>query len=278
LRKFYLINGAGIRLNLNDPKSLFFQNPAGLGMAKTLTYNTSGTGFFGLSKETANQINVVGDIVITTLPYGRFRNLIDFLTITPLVLEYAPTNAGTYFLDVDLEYITKTELKAGVLTCPVSFKGKGLWRRSTPTVIRIERPAELDEPSIYPFAYPYQYGILPDRTKILTAGGHIPAALEVQVTGEIKNPVITLTKGSTVIGKMVLATTVPSGKKLVFSSKYNGESGVWIDGEDASQYIVLSQSSFFRLPPNTQGIITVEGDEPFDGSVIVTVHSYYAAV
>ena len=45
MRKFYIQNGSGQKINLNDKNSYFFSSPTGLGFTRSITYNTDGSGY-----------------------------------------------------------------------------------------------------------------------------------------------------------------------------------------------------------------------------------------
>ena len=280
MRKFYIQNGSGQKINLNDKNSYFFSSPTGLGVTKSITYTTDGSGFADAAETIIDQINIVGEIIITNSPYSRYRTLADFLIQSErLVLIYSPTDGLEYYLDVKLEYITKTEMQGGTLTCPVSFKGLSLWYRKSPKVYSIVQPLTVDNPFRYPCSYSMQYTVDAATENTIRAGGHIPAALDIYIKGMLVNPVIELktTAGKT-IGKMRLRGTVPQKKYLHLSSKYNGEAGVWVDGVNSINSTNLADNTFFRLPQGTRCILSVTDDSQADTDVTVYVYEYYLTV
>ena len=280
MRKFYIQNGNGQKINLNDKNSYFFSSPTGLGFTRSITYNTDGSGFADAAETTIDQINIVGEIIITKSPYTRYRMLADFLIQSDkLTLIYAPTDSTEYYLDVKLEYITKTEMQAGTLTCPVSFKALSLWYKKSPQRYSIVQPLSVENPFRYPCRFPMQYTVDAATENTIKAGGHIPAALDIYVKGRLVNPVIELktTAGKT-IGKMRLRGTVPNKKYLHLCSKYNGEAGVWVDGVNNINSITLSDNTFFRLPQGTACVLSVTDDSQADTDVTVYAYEYYLTV
>ena len=280
MRKFYIQNNKGSRIDLNDKNSYFFSSPTGLGSTRTVTYNTDGSGFADVADSTTEQINIVGEIIITRNPYSGYRSLADFLIQSErLVLIYSPTDGQEYYLDVKLEYITKTEIQAGTLTCPVSFKGLSLWYRKSPKAYSIVQPLTVANPFRYGCRYSMQYTVdaLTDNT--IRAGGHIPAALDIYIKGRLVNPVIELkTETGKSIGEMRLSGTVPQKKYLRLCTKYNGEAGIWVDGVNSINSINLTDNTFFRLPQGTRCILSVTDDSQADTDVTVYVYEYYLTV
>ncbi len=281
MRKFYLENHRGQRLNLNNTKNFYLVNPTGLGASCNFAFSTSGNGFFSTTDKTKNQINVVAEIAIMK-GYAGFTTLMNFINrAEPLTLVYAPNGKTEYYADVECEYLTKTELVSGILICPVSFRGLELWRLVKPNEFLIRPPKTVPMPTIYPFSYDYQYYTLTGDDSIIYASGHIDAALEIKVKGKIVNPVIELRKSNTgeLVGTMRLKNlTVPASGTLKFSSRYGGRSGVWLGNQDITNKIDLTTSTFFRMPPNTPCRLTITGDESDDMDIRVDVYNYFDAV
>lgn len=279
VRKFYLQNEHGSRFDLNT--TAFFTNPAGLGMSQSVVYSGAKDGFFMVAEHSKNQINPVGDIVIKSDHYATYQRLVDFITNAKrLSLVYKPTNTE-YFIDVHCEYITKTELNTGVLTCPVSFRALGLWYSKTPSIYRIVQALPVENPKRYPYSYVYKYNVEDSSSRTIKANGHIDAALEISVKGALTNPKIELMRkrDNSLIGRISLeGLTVEGNKWLHISSKYNGELGVWVGGVDVSQYIDLNDNSFFRLPVNTACVLTISDDTYAAMNVWVYVYEYYLTV
>lgn len=281
MRKFYLKNGNGQMLDLNDSKSMFFMNPTGLGMSKAVSFNTDGSGFFSQAESSINQINIVGNIVITSNHYNRYKWLVSFLKASDkLVFIYVPSGTTEYLLDVECEYLTKTEIQNGVLSCPVSFKGLSLWYKQSPEVAKIVQTLPVDTPFVYPCTYPMQYTVNSDNTLQLVAQGHIPAAIDLYVRGELVNPIITLQSAAgSLIGRLDLKnTTVQNGQWLHMSSKYNGEAGLWIGGVSRNDLINLNDNCFFRLPTDMTCTLTVTDDAMSYTTVTVYIYEYYESV
>ena len=280
MRKFYIQNNKGSRIDLNDKNSYFFSSPTGLGVTKSITYTTDGSGFADVADSTTDQINIVGEIIITNSPYSGYRSLADFLIQSErLVLIYSPTDGQEYYLDVKLEYITKTEMQAGTLTCPVSFKALSLWYKKSPQRYSIVQPLAVSNPFRYPCGFPMQYTVDALTENTIRGGGHIPAALDIYVKGRLVNPVIELkTETGKSIGKMRLQGTVPQKKYLRLCTKYNGEAGIWVDGVNSINSINLADNTFFRLPQGTRCILSVTDDSQADTGVTVYVYEYYLTV
>lgn len=281
MRKFYLQNHKPERLDISQANSFFLSSPTGLGMNRSFGYNTDGMGFASVSEKMWDQINIVGDIIISQNCYSRYRTLADFiLNANKLIFIYAPDGNREYCLDVECEYITKTEINAGTLTCPISFRALTPWYRTEPDTCRIVQTIPIKKPWKYPCTYPMRYSVIQNNSTVLRAKGHIPAALDVYVKGKLVNPVITLKRANDgkTIGRLNPQITVQKTQTLHLCTKYNGDAGVWIDRRSIVNQINLSDNVFFRLPVNENCTITLTDDEYSTASMTVYIHNYYNAV
>lgn len=280
MRKFYLQDENGLRLDLNNTKEYFFSDPTGLGMKKTIAFSADGSGFAGVAERTVDPINIVGNICITKNHYSRYRSLVSFLMrAQTLTFIYIPSGSDEYCVDVECEYITKTEIAAGVLTCPVSFRGKTLWYRMTPTIINIVQPFDIENPFVYDAEYSMTYTLDGVTDATITAEGHVPAAIDLYVRGKLVNPVIKLqTIDGELLGRCKIAETVAARSTLRLCTKYNGEAGIWIDGISKTDSIDLTDNVFFRLPIGTRCLLSVTDDSQTDTNVTVYVYEYFLTV
>lgn len=161
----------------------------------------------------------------------------------------------------------------------MSFKALSLWYRKSPQRYRIIQPLTVDNPFRYGRSFPMQYTLDAITENTITAEGHIPSAVDIYIKGKLVNPKIELktTSGST-IGRMQFSGTVPAKKYLQLSTKYNGDAGVWVDGENSINKINLADNTFFRLPQGTRCVLSVTDDSQADTDVAVYLYEYYLTV
>lgn len=199
MRAFSLINESGVRLLLDGTDGLFAASPTGLGITRQLTAAGISDYFFQTAFSQAAQNTIGFTLHFTTAPYARFKTVTQYLlTSKLLVLEYCPEGQTVYRREVELEYITKTELTKhiGWLSCPVSFKAKSPWY--------IEET------------------VTGSGTVNITEGGQIPADVILTVTGRaLTNPVITLTGGGTEFSRASLTVSLAASDRLEYSNRYS---------------------------------------------------------
>lgn len=127
MRKFYLENEYGVRLNLNSPDVGFLTSPSGLGYSMKANYVNIGNSYLNSYMNT-NQAEIKGTLVFGGRnPYESYEKYVDFVnSAQKLRIVYVPFT-GEYFRDVDMVSIDKGEMGKGVLSCAVSFKCRSLF-------------------------------------------------------------------------------------------------------------------------------------------------------
>lgn len=283
MRKFYFENEKGERVDLNG--ALFLHIPTGLGSANTNTYESLQNGFYACVSNTASQTNIVGEIVMATHHYSRYSELIDWLNAgKELYLIYKPLDTE-YYITVKLEYIQKSEITSThMLYCPISFQALTPWHTRTPRRFVFERGTIASNTKKYTYAYPYRYTAFSSVDSIdITATGHIPAAIVIQITGPLLNPVFRLIDKYTraEYGKLDLsAITIADGEYLEYSSVPGDCKIVKIDADgietDVSQYVNIADNNFFLLPVGVPCELTL--DATGDGDVTADVREFYRSV
>lgn len=178
MRKFYL-EADGTRWGLNRENGIMFVNVTGLGSSAENTYEAIGKdGFYALTDKQYSQGQVVGDLVFCGAdPYGSCRSFADSVyTAGKLVLIY-DCSGTEYRADVDLAYLTRTELQSGsYLSCPTAFNMRSLWYTETMLT-------GTDSVSV-------------------TAGGQYDTAVIVRSAGAMIAPSLTISSGSEVIASV----------------------------------------------------------------------------
>ena len=280
MRKFFLQNELGTRIDLNDTESYFLSNPSGLGMTQTFGYSSDGSGFASVAEKRREQINVVGDILISSNHYARYASLLGFIqSAARLSLCYQPYGSTEYYLDVECEYLTKTEIAAGVLTCPISLRGLTLWYKLTPRIINIIQPAQFENAFIYDAEYSMTYTLEGQTDTSITAGGHVPAAIDLYITHSLVNPTVSLiASDGELLGRCRLTGNVPNGATFRLCTKYSGESCVTVAGVNKINNVDITDNVFFRLPVGRSCFLSLTDDSHVDVNMTLYLYEYYTAV
>ena len=290
MRKFYIENEIGSRLPLNGEQGLFLSNPAGLGLTLPANFADIHKGFFrDISGESEPQGTITGDLVfIGDNAYADYRSFVDWCSASAsLHLIYKPYGTTEFYRDVQINYLTKTELTdTRWLTVPAAFACLSPWYRAAPTSMSMS--TESGYVLKYPFSYTsdliYSSSSAGSMAADIPAGGHIPAAFEITYRGAIINPKISLVGSSSnkTYGICALNATLADNASFTVSSLY-GKCRVEItdaDGvvTDALNSVDLAYEPFPRIPVNEDCVLLMSADSDISGRATVRVYYYYRSV
>ena len=147
IRSLILKNRNGETFDLNSLDS-FLTKIGGFGAEHRTTYEQIEDSFVEVS-DLVKQKEIVGTLFLPT--YQNYKNFVDFAAKKPLTLVY--TTYDTYYIDVQMDVIDKSEKETGGLYCKVKFKGLGLFYK-TYTDRNIAGESEGKK---YSYKYPYSY-------------------------------------------------------------------------------------------------------------------------
>lgn len=290
MRKFYLENAAGERVGLNGEDGIRLKNPSGLGIASGTSFTDLKHGFFSIAEdEIEPQATPAGDLVFHCGdPYGRYRRLADWVSQTSaLYLIYVPGQVE-YRRRVSLHYLTKTELEGPRwMTCPVAFQAMNPWHTAAKTTLQLAPLADnalrcdyegsvLDAAILAPSTNPGASGDI-------QPGGHYGIPFRFVYTGELVNPVLTVTgqNTGTEYGRCALNLTLAAGETLIVSTEYDN-AGIWIlrGGVlyDAIEAADLAYDPFPRASRTEPCTLSLEASSAIQGAEDVTVFYYYRGV
>ena len=243
MRKLALILD-GVRYPLNRENGLLLHNVTGLGTVNAYTFSgITNTGFYAATSKDIAQAQVVGELVFVSSAYTRYAAFADaLLKASSLVLCYDP-NGTEYRADVELSYLTKTELTGGAfLSVPVAFHLCGLW---------------------------YTEETLTGTGSVsVSAGGQAETGVKVRVTASVADPDLTLVSdGVTVARAKLLYTTMG-----VFEySNYPDDSHIYDGGTDIIRYVDTAYNVYGRT--RNAFTVTLSG-----AAMTVTVRKYWRTV
>lgn len=282
MRKFYIRDGAGTQYALNGEQFIWLLNPSGLGVSFANSYSDIKQGFFAPLKTDAwNTQSIVCDFGFVKSAYATYRTFINWLlNASELVIVYQPFGSELYYRKVKLDYVEKTELMNGVwLSTPASFTCLTPWYKPTTLSVTIqgdvsgamEYPFTYDANLVYASSYNGAYGAE------LTPAGHLPAAITLEYTGAITNPILVLEGkvSGTEYGRCQINATATAS--LSFSSLY-ANSYCLVDGNDATDAISPAYDPFFHLPVDEPCILKILSGASFNGAAEASVYYYYRSV
>ena len=291
MRQFYLINADGQKYNLiNDMTRAFLWQPSGLGFQYDKDYMES-DGFFFEMNSAVSQTAKTGVLVFFKDPYTQYKAFMDYISSSEgLRLAYSPKGNTWYYVDIDIEYVEKSEIEEnGTLQCSISMLPKT--PMYLPYELNIDLSGDLGS-SIKQYGgvnYAYKYDYTYSNTAV--AGEiefEIPAqmdsGLEITIYGAISSPVMEFYASGEKIGEIDLSSiSVLAGDYVKYSSVptsagiYQSVSGVV---DDITEQIGLNADypSFFLLPPNQTIKAVLQADVLTGTSASIKVYGYFMSV
>lgn len=216
-RKFYLENSNGQTVTLTEQSTkIFLNNPTGLGYSKSITTNQYAD---ALSIVTEDQSfgSVGGEVLFydstNQSKYEKFNEFVSFLSYSPLKFYYALPIGRTFYCDVAVTSLDKTEVKTdGFMRCPITLQMLSRWKG--------EEIVETGTVTSY----------------TLTNDGHMPVGFEITIEGSLENPYFTLSQNNEVYGE----------------AKFNDATAfdsVFVNSKDSEQNVILEQGGSVLANP-----------------------------
>lgn len=288
MRKFYIENQIGERKSLNG--DIFLQNPAGLGVSVDPNFASVGRGFFvNVTDEKEPQGAVLGDLVFRKSAYKTYQEFINWiLAAEKLFIIYCPEGNTEYWREIDLTYITKTELGVGRwLTTPISFSCLTPWYLPRPLIFRMEKASE--SAMRFPFRLTetlrYPGGGTGNFTAEIQTAGHNPAAVCFEFTGAVEMPKLEVkdAESGEVYGSCKIETSTVSGESLIISTEYlhsKVEKITALGAEDLLEHIDISNYPYFKIPRGKLCHLKFSSvsEAPINGTAKAKIYDYYKTV
>lgn len=270
MRQFKLYNSAGQSYDLNDRGS-FFHDPKGLGCENDADYERIGCQF--LRTETGmKQPEPEGKIRFCD--YDSYHAFAKFLQKSPLKLEY--TAAETYYMDVEIKKLKKTELETLGLIIEIEFSGLGPWYLD---VVKYLETSSIPGKE-YAYTYPYVYKDSSRGTTRIESDSEIESPVQITVIGPAHNLIYTHYVNGVVVASGKILYDLPIGSRMQISSKIPytiQEIDSTGNTKDLYQYSDFSTERFLWIHRGTNEIFfSHEGSE--DLQVAVEAMIYYDTI
>ena len=279
IRTFTLINEYGQTYALNDVRTGFLMNPAGLGYAINRNYTLFGSEWIK-SDDQIEQTTITGTIVFgSDNPYQRAHEFVEYvMTSSALTLSYQ-TDAGIYYKDVDVNRYSKTEIgAANVLQCDVELTPKTLWYLPNNQIIKLETVAGTG--LRFTFKLPNRWMNYTNGTATVVNDGHVPAPFKATIEGAISNPSIILLQNGEEVARLDVVAEIDAGETLEYSSK-DGDVYLYVDDgngnkTDLATSLDITNDNIFKIPIGTYQL-KLEADSQIT-SATFTIYKQYIAV
>jgi len=211
IRSFKLTNKNGITWDLNS-QDAFFYDVSGLGQERNIDYETVGTAFLPIFTS-IKQPNPKGSIFFKN--YAKSNEFSKFIQFSPLTLSYKmPTVETEYFMEVNVENLSKDEMVNGGVERKISFVGNGLFYR----LETVENESIASAGKTYPYTYPYTYSDNLSGSVAITSDSDISSPCKITIFGPCENPSWIHYVNDTSIMTGKVNCTVESGNRLVIDT------------------------------------------------------------
>ena len=282
-RRFYLENEQKQRFNLQDLKNgALLISPAGLGLSMSRAYEMTGDAARAVDEAFPIRSFTCVIVLDGRRAYDGYRALVNFIaTSGSMRLVYAPRyeSASSEFLaDIEVENVSKSEVRGGRMECDVSITLKGAWyKRESLRVVAEKTGVELRYDKMYEYTYS---DVSTDAIEIYN-DGHFDAPILLEAEGELVNPRLSLYVNGALRSELVVTAVIETGETLVFCTK-DDELALMKrlpDGGSESMIscITVENDNFFKLPKGLS-MLSLSADNEISTKSVITVFTSYKAV
>lgn len=252
VRSFSLINEYGQEYSLNNAGTTgLFTEPQGLGYSFSVNYIDIGDAFIRTKKK-AKQGMIPGKLIFgSNKPYELYEKFSEFVRGSrELRLIYqTPGSSVSYYRDVDLVKIEKTEIEESVLKCPVEFYCKSLFYSNTRNNFTV---SSVEGELRYDITWPARYNDYSERTILLSNTGDVDAPFTLVLQGYCENPTVTLSKDGKAVASIKFPLILQTDEKILYSSL---DDNMYVYHQDAEgnktniiQMLDINYENFFKVP------------------------------
>lgn len=278
IRRFTLINEYGQTYALDDVRTGFLMNPAGLGYNIKGKYTLFGSEWLK-SDDTIDQTTISGTVVFgSESPYQRAHEFVEFvMTSQSITLSYQ-TDVGMYYKDVDINRYKKSEIgSSGFLECEIEMTPKTLWYLPSNQVIKLE--PVIGTGLRFTFTLPNIWMNYTNGTATVLNDGHVPAPFKASIEGAISNPSIILLQNGIEVSRLDVIEEIAAGSTLEYSSK-DGDVYLYVDDHngthtDLATSLDITNSNIFKIPVGTYQL-RLEADSQITAATFVIYKQYIA--
>lgn len=274
VRRFLLENEKGQQFRLdNIHEGCFLTSPSELGYSYNIDFVQVGCDFIENNRK-ISQKNPKGTLYFES--YDKVNEFINFvehsqklkwLYIVPFALE-----DKTYYRDVTIIDLAKTEKVGRWLACPVEFAGKSLWYEQNETIFKIET---YEDEMRYPFYWNSRYIDYNTRSMQFNNRGHVEAPIQVEIDGFVQNPQISILVDKEEYASIKVPITINEYEKFLYSSK-TGEIYIQKQNTDGTKenlwkkiYIDISKQNIFKLPIGASEIQLTADDDVSNARLVI---------
>ena len=281
VRRFLLENEKGQRYRLDSlNEGCFLTSPSNLGYSYETDFERLGYNFIENNRK-IEQKNPSGTAYFKS--YDKVKEFIDFIenSINLKWIYIVPYDSAekTYYRDVSMIRLDKTEKEGKWLACPVEFAGLSLWYEEN-TVIYTITP-QTDEIR-WDFKWDSKFSDYDSRNLQYVNKGHTDAPILVQMDGHLVNPRIELYVDGELYQSVKITVEIQEYEKLLYGTK---ENDFYImkqntDGTTTSlfdlDHIEFENDNVIRIPVNRSCELRLTADNEVLNAQVTVLPQYKA--
>ena len=274
IRRFLLENEKGQQFRLDSlNEGCFLVSPTNFGYSYNIDFVQLGFDFIENNRK-IKQKNPKGTLYFKS--YDKVTEFVNYIESSAKLkwLYIIPYETGekTYYRDVTIVELDKTEQTGKWLACPVEFAGKSLWYEQNETIFKIET---YEDEMRYPYTWNSRYIDYNTRSIQFNNKGHIEAPFQVEIDGFVQNPTISILVDDEEYASIKVPITINEYEKLLYSSK-TGEIYIQKQNTDGTKenlwkksYIDIRKQNIFKLPIGVSEIRLTADDDVLNAKLII---------
>lgn len=274
VRRFILENEKGQQFRLDNlNEGCFLTSPSELGYAYNIDFLQLENEFIENNKK-IQQKNPKGTLYFKS--YDKIKEFGDFVESSQKLkwLYVIPfeKEEKTYYRDVSIINFDKTEKAGKWLACAVEFAGLSLWYEQDETIFNIET---YEDGMRYNYRWNSRYIEYNTRAIEFNNKGHVEAPIQVEISGFVQNPTITVLVDEEIYASIKIPITINEYEKLLYSSK-TGDIYIQKQNTDGTkenlwekEYIDITKQNIFKLPIGVSEIRLTANDDVLNAKLTI---------
>lgn len=279
VRKFLLENEKGQQFRMDNlDEGCFLVSPSDLGYSYKIDFVRTGNNFIENNRE-IQQKNPSGTAYFKT--YDKVKEFVDYIEnsnklkwayIVPFV-----SGEKTYYRDVVIVKLDKTEKTGKWLACPVEFAGLSLWYEETTIEYTIE---PMEDEMRWDFYWDSYFNDSNSTNVEYTNKGQVEAPIQVEIDGAVSNPKIELFIEGILYQTVSINTNILEYEKLIYNSRENQFeiSRIKTDGTKEKLFkwgvINFEDDIVVRIPKNKSCEIRLSADNTITSAKLTILPQY----
>lgn len=274
VRRFILENEKGQQFRLDNlNEGCFLTSPSELGYSYNIDFVQLENEFIENNRK-IQQKKPKGTLYFKS--YDKIKEFGDFVESSKklkcLYIIPFEKEEKTYYRDVVIVKLDKTEKTGKWLACSVEFAVLSLWYEQNETIFKIET---YEDEMRYNYRWNSRYIDYNTRAIQFDNKGHVEAPIQVEIDGFVQNPTISILVNDEEYASIKVPIKINEFEKFLYSSK-TGEIYIQKQKTDGTkenlwknEYIDITKQNIFKLPIGASEIRLTADDDILNAKLTV---------